>query len=115
MKIDKSLAAGSTAMLLLKLLQGRDMYGYQMIEALAKRSDNSFDLKAGTLYPLLKTLEDKGYITSYQQNADNQRIRKYYHLTKSGEEQLAQKQREWKFFTDKVNQVMGGKLVEIYG
>lgn len=115
MKIDKSLAAGSTAMLVLKLLQDEDMYGYQMIETLAKRSDNTFDLKAGTLYPLLKTLEDKGYITSYEQNADNQRVRKYYHLTGSGEKQLAQKQREWSFFIGKVNKVMGGKVVEIYG
>ena len=38
MKIDKSLVSGSTTMLLLKLLEEKDMYGYEMIEALRERS-----------------------------------------------------------------------------
>ena len=40
MKIDKSLISGSTTMLLLKLLEEKDMYGYEMIEALRERSQN---------------------------------------------------------------------------
>ena len=47
--VDKSLLAGSTGMLLLKLLEGEDLYGYEMIEELRRRSDHTFDLKAGTL------------------------------------------------------------------
>ena len=57
MGIDKGWMAGSTAMLLLRLLEERDRYGYQMIEELRRRSDHTFDLKAGTLYPLLHGLE----------------------------------------------------------
>ena len=64
MGIDKGWMAGSTAMLLLRLLEERDRYGYQMIETLRERSEHSFDLKAGTLYPLLHALEQKGYITA---------------------------------------------------
>ena len=45
MTVDKSLLAGSTTMLVLKLLDGQDMYGYQMIEELARRSDHAFALK----------------------------------------------------------------------
>jgi len=48
--------AGSTTILVLKLLEERDMYGYQMIETLAQRSDDTFNLKAGTLYPILHNL-----------------------------------------------------------
>ena len=47
-------------MLLLALLEGRDMYGYEMIEALRARSNEVFHLKAGTLYPLLHSLEAQG-------------------------------------------------------
>ena len=54
MKVDKTLISGSTAMLLLKLLSEKDMYGYEMIETLRNRSQNVFELKAGTLYPPLK-------------------------------------------------------------
>ena len=64
MAVDKSLQTGSTTMLVLSLLAQADMYGYQMIEVLSARSDQTFELKAGTLYPLLKLLEDQGCITS---------------------------------------------------
>lgn len=59
MAIDKSLISGNTDMLILKLLEKQDMYGYQMIEELAKQSDHTFELKAGTLYPLLHLLEQE--------------------------------------------------------
>ena len=59
MTVDKSLLAGSTTMLVLKLLDGQDMYGYQMIEELSRRSERAFALKTGTLYPLLHSLEEK--------------------------------------------------------
>jgi len=64
--IDKSLMAGSTTILVLKLLEERDMYGYQMIETLAQRSDDTFNLKAGTLYPILHNLRNNGYVESYE-------------------------------------------------
>ena len=51
-------------MMLLKLLSEKDMYGYEMIETLRQRSQNVFELKAGTLYPLLHNLEAKGYLSS---------------------------------------------------
>ena len=110
MGADKSQLAGSAAMLIMKLLDGQDMYGYQMIEELRRRSDQTFELKAGTLYPLLHSLEEKGYITSYQDDADAARPRKYYHLTKSGREQLHEKQEEWRRYSHAVDLVMGGGL-----
>lgn len=69
MSIDKSLVSGSMSMLILRLLSDKDMYGYEMIDSLRKRSENVFELKAGTLYPLLHSLEDKNLLTSYEQEA----------------------------------------------
>ena len=60
MAVDRSLVSGSTTMLLLKLLSEKDMYGYEMIETLREKSQNVFELKAGTLYPLLHGMEDRG-------------------------------------------------------
>ena len=57
MKIEKSLVSGSMMLLILRLLEEKDMYGYEMIEALREKSQNVFELKAGTLYPLLHGLE----------------------------------------------------------
>lgn len=69
MAIEKSLVSGSMTMLILKLLSEKDMYGYEMIDTLRQKSQNVFELKAGTLYPLLHSLEDKGFLTVYEQEA----------------------------------------------
>ena len=49
-----------TQLLVLSLLSGEDMYGYQMIVELARRSDHTFEMKEGTLYPVLHGLEKEG-------------------------------------------------------
>jgi PadR family transcriptional regulator PadR len=115
MSINKNLITGSTAMLILKLLDGEDMYGYQMIETLTKRSDDTFSLKAGTLYPLLHDLEEKGMVNSYEKNADSGRVRKYYSITKKGRGVLAEKENEWKTYVNAINQVLkGGESYAIF-
>ena len=108
MSTDKNYQSGNTTMLILKLLECNDMYGYQIIEELAKRSDNTFCLKTGTLYPLLHGLENDGCVTSYDQNADNQRIRKYYSITPKGKKLLKSKNLEWTTYKKGVNLVMEG-------
>lgn len=108
MSIDKNLITGSTAMLILKLLDNEDMYGYQMIKTLAQKSDDTFSLKAGTLYPLLHNLENQGMVNSYEKNADSGRLRKYYSITKRGKKMLAEKENEWRVYVDAINQVLQG-------
>lgn len=107
MAVDKSLSSGSTMMLLLKLLEEKDMYGYEMIENLREKSENVFELKAGTLYPLLHGMEEKGYVDSYEQEVTG-KTRKYYALTKTGKKQLKVKEEEWKEYTKAVANVLGG-------
>ena len=107
MKFEKSLLSGSTPMLVLSLLKDGDKYGYQMVEELAKRSDDTFQLKEGTLYPLLHTLEKQRFVTSYTMTTERGRERKYYRLTDEGLRQLQHKEQEWKLFSEKVNAVLG--------
>ena len=107
MKVDKSLLSGSTPLLILALLKDEDMYGYQMVSELAKRSDETFFLKEGTLYPLLHTLEKQGWVRSYAKQTPSGRERKYYRLTDEGRAQLEYKEKEWQLFSAKVNAVLG--------
>ena len=79
MAVDKSLVSGSTTMLVLKLLEEKDMYGYEMIDTLRGKSKNVFELKAGTLYPLLHGLEEKGFVESYGKDP---KILSYYKIRK---------------------------------
>lgn len=105
MAIDKTLLSGSTTMLLLKLLSEKDMYGYEMIDTLRQRSENIFELKAGTLYPLLHSLEEKNFLTSYEQEVSG-KVRKYYSITKAGRKQLKQKESEWREYSQAVTNVL---------
>ena len=81
MKVNKNMVSGNTAMLILKLISEKDMYGYEMIDTIRGKSKNVFELKAGTLYPLLHGLEEKGFVESYEKEAVG-KIRKYYHITR---------------------------------
>ena len=107
MAADKKLLSGNTTMLVLKLLEEKDMYGYQIIEELSKKSEKVFHLKTGTLYPILHGLENDGMVVSYDENADSQRVRKYYQLTKQGKALLAEKQSDWETYSRAVGSVMG--------
>ncbi len=107
MKVDKNLLSGSATMLILKLLEQKDMYGYEMIENLEKQSNNIFSLKAGTLYPILHSLEEKEYLNSYEES-QGKRIRKYYSITKKGKKLLKEKEEEWKTYENAINSVLKG-------
>ncbi|MCI9422937.1 PadR family transcriptional regulator [Lachnospiraceae bacterium WCA-9-b2] len=120
MAVDKSLVSGSTSMLILRLLEEKDMYGYEMIEGLRRKSRNVFEMKAGTLYPLLHGMETKGMLRSYtlsdavqaHQSEKAGKTRKYYSITKEGRKALAKKKEEWLAYTQAVADVlsMGGAV-----
>lgn len=108
MAIDKSLISGNTDMLVLRLLKDKDMYGYQIIEELARQSNRTFELKAGTLYPLLHLLEQKNCLESYDGETVAGKTRKYYKITDDGRKYLAARQADWENYTLAVNNVLSG-------
>lgn len=105
MAIEKSLLSGSMTLLILKLLSEKDMYGYEMIDELRKKSQNVFELKAGTLYPLLHGLEEKGMLKVYEKEYVG-KIRKYYRITRSGSKLLEQKKAEWETYASAISSVL---------
>ena len=109
MKFDKGLVAGSSTLLVLSLLERGDMYGYQMIEELARRSNDAFQMQEGTLYPILHALEKGKYLTSYRQESPSGRERKYYRLTRRGRELLGEKKEEWEAFRRGMGDVLSGR------
>ncbi|MEG2119558.1 MAG: PadR family transcriptional regulator [Pseudoflavonifractor sp.] len=105
MKSDKTLLSGSTTLLVLALLADGDRYGYEMIAALEAKSNHTFALKEGTLYPILHTLEKDGGVTAYNKTAPTGRTRKYYHITERGTALLAEKKQEWQRFSQAVTAI----------
>jgi len=107
MAINKELMKGSTVILILTLLGGKDMYGYEMTKEIERRSDGVFTFKEGTLYPILHTLEVERLVEAYW-NEEGGRKRKYYRITEEGRKQLGEKQREWSLFRSTVDRVIWG-------
>ena len=99
-----------THLLVLSLLAGEDMYGYQMIMELARRSDHTFEMKEGTLYPVLHGLEREGLVEAYQQEAPTGRMRKYYHLTRRGAAFLISEAKSWQTYSSAINAVLRSSL-----
>ena len=107
-KIDKGLMGGSTTLLLLSLLEKKDLYGYEIIRELQFLSDDTFQFKEGTLYPVLHKLENLGYLESYLSKGDAGRERKYYQITKRGKKQLVEEKQQWDVFSKSVEKVIYG-------
>lgn len=112
MAVNKELLKGSTSILVLSLLSKTDMYGYQITQVLKQQTNSVFEMKEGTLYPLLHGLENENAIEAYWQDAENGKRRKYYRITKSGRKLLKEKTKEWEQYTGAVNSVIGGMCFE---
>lgn len=110
MKFDKALVSGSNAMLVLSLLRDGDKYGYEMVQELHRRSEQVFEMKEGTLYPLLHALEKTGDVRAYDKTAPSGRERRYYALTEKGRLRLREKMEEWQVFSKGVDTVLGASM-----
>lgn len=103
---DRELKRGTLEMILLKFLSERAMYGYELISALETRGGQQFQIKEGTLYPVLYRLEKAGFIDPRWETLERGVPRKYYRLTEAGVEQLERLVRDWLDFTATVNQLL---------
>ena len=96
-KYEKQMKKGVLDMLVLKLLCKEQKYGYQIIQELREKSEDTFQLRDGTLYPILYRLEDDGLILGEWSEAEGRQVsRKYYRITKKGTEALTEIDAVWK-------------------
>jgi PadR family transcriptional regulator, regulatory protein PadR len=104
---DRELVKGSTSLLVLQLLNERDMYGYELVKEMDRRSEHHLQMKEGTLYPALHKLEKQEYIACYWQNQEKGPARKYYRITTQGKEMLETKTSEWHKYVQVMNNLIG--------
>lgn len=96
MSISKEGLKGNTEMIILKVLESKSYYGYDLIQEIKSQSDGIFDFKEGTLYPILYRMEEKGLLTSEKKEAPSGKTRRYYFISKKGEAFLVEKTNEIK-------------------
>ncbi len=105
MKLERELMRGAGPTAVLKLLSSREMYGYELVEALAKQTDGVLAMGQSTLYPMLYNLEAKELIEANWRSADNGRDRKYYSLTGKGKKKLKADMEAWKRLSEAMTSI----------
>ncbi len=95
MKLDRELMRGAGPLAVMTLLSSREMYGYELIQALESRSNGTLEMGQSTLYPMLYNLEAQKLVSSRIAEAETGRSRKYYRLTKTGKRRLARDAEQW--------------------
>jgi PadR family transcriptional regulator, regulatory protein PadR len=109
----RELLKGAADTMVLSAFVGGERYGYQIVKDLERSSEGFFQLKEGTLYPILHRLEKQGLLTARWETMPNGSERRYYRLTARGESALSEKLTEWETFVRAVGRVTGSLGLEM--
>lgn len=97
---------GVLDMLVLRTLLFGPLHGYAIARAIRDASGEALNIEFGSLYPALKRLELKGWITARWEMSERNRRAKVYRLTPAGRKQLRQERSEWADFVTAVARLM---------
>ncbi len=89
--MDVQLKKGILDICILKCLEKKDSYGYEIIKIL----EEYIGISESTLYPILRRLENNSCLSTYNEE-HNGRLRKYYRLEKEGKKRVLEFKEEWK-------------------
>jgi len=106
---------GVPELLILRLLQQGDMYGYEIVQAIRSGSGEVVAVGEGVVYPVLHKLEQEGALTS-RRKAVNGRNRIYYGVTPVGANRLAELWQGWSKLADAIQGILtggqGGEVIQ---
>ena len=94
MRIETELMRGAGPAAVMRLLEGGERYGYELVQLLDRQSNGVLAMGQSTLYPLLYNLEAKGLVTS-RLDETGARPRRFYRLTQHGRRKLADETKQW--------------------
>jgi transcriptional regulator len=100
------LLQGTLQILILKALLAESTHGYGIARWIEQTTDDVLRVEEGSLYPALRRLEDKGFITSDWGLSDNNRRARYYSLTAAGRAHLRKEAAAWMRFSHAMSRVM---------
>ena len=98
---------GVPELLLLKLLAGKPMYGYELVQRIKLQSEAALEFGEGCIYPILHRLE-RDRLLSSRREAVGGRSRVVYRLTPAGARKLAQSVSAWQRVVQAVGRVLEG-------
>ncbi len=100
------LLQGTLQILILKALLAESAHGYGIARWIEQTTDDALRVEEGSLYPALRRLEDKGFITSSWGLSDNNRRARYYTLSTAGRAHLRKEAAAWARFSQAMTRAM---------
>jgi PadR family transcriptional regulator, regulatory protein PadR len=98
---------GVPELLILRLLQQEEMYGYEIVQAIHSRTDAVIAVGEGVVYPVLHGLQREGALTARRKTV-NGRSRIYYSVTAKGSHRLADLSRSWTHLAGAIQKMLKG-------
>jgi DNA-binding PadR family transcriptional regulator len=108
LKEDKTIQISSATTLVLVILRGGSLHGYEIAREVERRSGDRISFNHGTLYPVLYALEKRELIVSEWDQAPGERRRRTYTLTEAGKAEAERAIAQWHSFSDAINRVIEG-------
>ena len=87
--------SGVPELLLLRLLEQREMYGYELVRSIRDVTGEAISIGEGVIYPALHGLERNGALKSRRKPVGG-RTRVYYSLTAKGRKRLQKLSEDWR-------------------
>lgn len=109
--ISKDLMAACSIPLILSIIKAGDTYGYEIMQKIRKASEGNMIWKDGSLYPVLKKLEQRELIRSQWNKTISGKRRKYYSITMKGRNILREHERQWMEVNDMLQGIWSKKIV----
>jgi transcriptional regulator len=107
--LDRELKKGAAELLLLSVLEARPRHGYELSKLIETQSAGRLVFHLDSLYPLLYRLEERGWIKGAWVEKANERRRRFYRLTPTGQRVLARQRQTWDEFVEAVRLVTRGE------
>ncbi|HEX7760328.1 MAG TPA: PadR family transcriptional regulator [Caulobacteraceae bacterium] len=101
--VQVQLKKGVLELCVLALLSRADSYAYEIASRLAE----GIDMGEGTIYPLMRRMQDDGLVETYLVESPAGPSRKYYRLTQAGKTSLVTQKAAWGAFVTAVNDILG--------
>jgi PadR family transcriptional regulator PadR len=102
--IEIQLKKGVLDLCVLALLSQHDSYAYEIAQRLA----DDIGMGEGTIYPLMRRLQQDGLVETYLEESPAGPPRKYYRLTEAGRRSLGSQKAAWASFAGAVESILGG-------
>jgi PadR family transcriptional regulator, regulatory protein PadR len=97
---------GTLDMLILRVLRQGRQHGWGIAQHIQHISREVLQVNQGSLYPALRRLEERGWITAEWGASENNRRARFYELTRAGRKQLAAETASWEEFVLAVGRVL---------